>query len=151
MKQTLSKLVDVILERLAEDPDEGSSESGIRSWLLRQGYNQRDIDAALKMITPRFAADRASESGLGKVRHLSDYEQYRMTPEAQAALARLEMYELIDAYERELILERLDQFDGPVALPDLEYLVNWIVCPMRDVETQQTIYSVLDGPAGTHH
>lgn len=151
MKQSLSKLVDVILQRLAEEPDESPSESGLRTWLLRQGYAQRDIDVALNLIGPRFSAERASESALGKVRHLSEYEQFRITPEARAALARLEMYELIEPHERELILERIDQFDGPLALPDLEYLINWIVCPTRDVETQQTIYSVLDGQAGTVH
>jgi uncharacterized protein Smg (DUF494 family) len=150
MKQSISQLVNVILEKLAEQPGT-PNEGGIRTWLLRQGYAQRDIDVALKMVgrragVPAFNAKRA----IGP-RHLSDYEALRLSPEAQAALLRLELYELIEPSEREAMLERMDQFEGQVGLTDLEYLLSWIVCPTRDVETQQTIYAVLDGKTGRAH
>lgn len=151
MKQSLSKLVNVILQKLAEEPAGSPSEHGIRSWLLRQGYAQRDIDAALNIVGRRVGPVQPSESRLGKVRHLSEYEEFRLLPEAKAALARLEMYELITPQEREAMLERLDQFEGPIGLADLEYLVNWVVSPTRDVETQQTIYQVLDGKPRSGH
>jgi hypothetical protein len=152
MKQTLSKLVDVILQKLAEEPGSSPSEGGLRTWLLRQGYAQPDIDAAMSVVRRGGVGPiQPSESRLGKVRHLSDYEEFRLLPEARAALARLEMYELIEPQEREAMLERLDQFEGPIGLADLEYLVNWVVCPTRDVETQQTIYQVLDGRSGAGH
>ncbi len=147
MKQSLSQLVNVILEKLAEQPG-ASSESGLRSWLLRQGYAQRDIDAALKMVGRRAMPQGARPASL---RHLSTYESLRLSPEAKAALARLEFYDLIEASEREALLERLDQIEGPVGLSDLEYLLSWVVCPTRDVETQQTIYAVLDGRNGKVH
>ena len=63
MKQSLTKLVDVILQKLAEQPDTASTEPGLRSWLKRQGYATRDIDAALKMVDPKFVRANASESG----------------------------------------------------------------------------------------
>jgi hypothetical protein len=151
MKQSLSQLVDVILQKLAEDSGESPSELGIRTWLLRQGYAQRDIDAAMSMVRRGVGPIAPSQSRLGKVRHLSGYEEFRLLPETRAALARLEMYELIEPQEREAMLERLDQFEGPVTLADLEYLVNWVVCPTRDVETQQTIYRVLDGRVTAGH
>jgi len=148
MKQSLSQLVNVILEKLAEQPG-ASSEHGLRSWLLRQGYAQRDIDAALKMVGRRSGLPQGTRpAGL---RHLSAYESMRLSPEAKAALARLEFYDLIEPAEREALLERLDQIEGPVGLPDLEYLLSWVVCPTRDVETQQTIYAVLDGKSGKVH
>lgn len=151
MKQSLSKLVDVILQKLAEEPGETSNEHGIRTWLLRQGYAQRDIDAAMTVVGRGVGPVEQSESRLGKVRHLSDYEEFRLLPETRAALARLEMYQLIEPQEREAMLERLDQFEGPVTPADLEYLVNWVVCPTRDVETQQTIYRALDGRMSAGH
>lgn len=151
MKQSLTKLVDVILQKLAEQPDTASTEPGLRSWLKRQGYATRDIDAALKMVDPDFVRATGGESGPGKVRQLSAYESYRLSPEARDALVRLELYELIDPYEREMLLERLDQFEGVVGLHDLDFLLHWLVCPTRDVEYQQTIFSVLDGPRGTVH
>jgi len=150
MKQSLSQLVNVILAKLAEQPG-SPNESGIRTWLLRQGYAQRDIDAALKMVGRRGAAGAFNARRASGQRHLSEYESLRLSPEAKAALVRLEMYELIESSEREALLERLDQIEGPVGLPDLEYLLSWIVCPTRDVETQQTIFAVLDGKTGRTH
>ena len=151
MKQSLTKLVDVILQKLAEQPDTAPAERGLRTWLKRQGYTSPDIDAALKMVDPDFVRSTRGDFGPGTIRQLSDYESYRLSPEARAALVRLELYELIDPYEREMLLERLDQFEGVVGLHDLDFLLHWLVCPTRDVEHQQTIFSVLDGPRGTVH
>jgi len=33
----------------------------------------------------------------------------------------------------------------------LDYLLSWVVCGGRDVESQQTIFSVLEGDGGTLH
>ncbi len=151
MKQSLTKLVDVILQKLAEQPDGASAETGLRSWLKRQGYATPDIEAALKMVGPANARATGGEFGPGKIRQLSEYESYRLSPEARAALTRLELYELIDPYEREMLLERLDQFEGIVGLHDLDFLLHWLVCPTRDVEHQKTIFNVLDRPGGTVH
>ena len=150
MKQRLSQLVNVILEKLAEQPG-GPNEGGIRTWLLRQGYAQRDIDAAMKMVRRRANPGLPHSTRPSGVRHLSEYESLRLSPEAKAALTRLEMYELIEPSEREALLERLDQIEGPVCLADLEYLLSWVVCPTRDVETQQTIFAILDGKSGRKH
>ena len=79
MKQSFTKLVDVILQKLAEQPDTASAETGLRSWLKRQGYATRDIDAALKMVDPDFVRATGGESGPGKVRQLSAYESYSTT------------------------------------------------------------------------
>ena len=151
MKPSLTKLVDVIMQKLAERPDWGASESGIRSWLMRQGYAKRDIDSALRLVRPRFDRSEPVETGSGRVRHFSEYEQYRLSAEARDALTRLELYELIEPFEREMILERLDQFEGEVTLGDLDYLVNWMICPTRDIESQQTLFNVLDGTRGNVH
>ncbi len=151
MKQSLTKLVDVILQKLAEHPESGSVEPGLRTWLLREGYAKLDIDAAFKMVGPAIGPARGRRSGSATVRHLSDFESYRMLPEVRDALVRLELYELLDPHEREMLLERLDQFEGVVGLHDLDYLLHWLVCPTRDVEHQQTIFNVLDGHRGTVH
>lgn len=151
MKQSLTKLVDVILEKMADQAEGGHSVSGIRSWLLRQGYAKHDIDAALNLVDPRVDRSISPQVGPASVRHLSEIESYRLSPEARYALVRLDIYELIDPYERELLLERLDQIEGEVALSDLEYLITWLICPTRDVEHQQTLFSVLDGARGTVH
>ena len=152
MKQSLLELVDVILRKIQDRSGDSPSEKGMRTWLVREGYTKGDIDAAMKLVGPRFSvAPPVHERGPGQVRQLSPYEAYKLTPEARDALARLELYDVIDVSEREYILERLDQFEGAVGLSELDYLVSWIVCGNRDVESQQTIYNVMEGNTETRH
>ncbi|MBN2309079.1 MAG: DUF494 family protein [Candidatus Hydrogenedentes bacterium] len=152
MKQSLMKLVDAILKRIEEHPGTSQSESGIRSWLAREGYNKRDIDAALKLVRPHFTAAQPVDGHRPRpIRTLSMSEEQRLTPEARTALARLECYELISPYEREMILDRLNHFDGQVGIEELDYLLAWLVCSGWDYESQHTIFNVLDGERDTFH
>lgn len=152
MKQLVTKLVDVILKRLEEQPDSVPTENGIRSWLTGQGYKKRDIDAAIKLVAPRFlSVTRENALSRVPVRTLSLLEEYKLLPEARDALVRLDIYGLIDPYEREMILDRLNHFDGLVGLDELDYLLSWVVCGGRDVESQQTIFGVLEGDSNTLH
>jgi len=146
MKPTIVKLVDEILRRIAEHPETPATEHGIRTWLTQEGFSKRDIEDAIELIRPRFMhrveeADRYPLS----VRKLTGEELFKLTPEARDALARLETYGMIDAYERELILERLSHFDGDVGMDELDYLLSWLVCGVRDAETQRAIYAVFEG------
>lgn len=151
MRQNLIKLVDAILRRLEEQPDTAPTESGIRTWLVQQGYNKRDIEDALRLVRPRFTPVPVVQGFPITVRPLSDHEQFKLTMEARNALARLESFGLVDPYEREMILDRINQFDGEVGMNELDYLLSWLVCSSRDVETQQTLYGVLDGSGETYH
>jgi uncharacterized protein Smg (DUF494 family) len=150
MKAHLAELVTVVLEKLESQAEAPPSERGMRSWLARLGYNKRDIDAVIKMVWPRLAAGRMERTP-GAMRQLSSYELYKLAPEARAALARLEMCGLVEPWEREMLLERLGQFEGEVGMDDLDYLLSWVLCSTRDVETQQTIYNVFEGHRETFH
>lgn len=152
MKQSLLKLVDVILRKIDEHPEAPQSEGVIRTWLQRQGYNKRDIEAAIRLMRPHFAAlPQIDNYRPGSVRLLSIYEDYKLTSEARDALARLERYGLLDVYEREMILDRLGQFEGEVGLDELDYLLNTVVYGGRDVESQQTLFNILEGTGDTLH
>lgn len=159
MKQALVKLVDVILRRIEEHPETRQNEGRIRSWLMRQGYNKRDIDAAMKLVRPQLAKTEGPLENRpanvacrpAPVRRLSPFEEQKLTPDARAAFARLEQYELIGVHERELILDRLNHFDGPVGLEELDYLLSWLICSGRDYESQHTIYTVFEGEGGALH
>jgi uncharacterized protein Smg (DUF494 family) len=152
MKTTLTTLVDEIIQILQEHPDSVPSESGIRRWLAGKGVSPGDIDTAMKLVQPRLNSMLSIvNSGPGTVRQLSSYESYKLSKEAHAALNRLELYELMDPFERELILERLDQFEGEVGMSELEHLITWVMCSHRDVEHQQIILSVLEGKTENLH
>ncbi len=152
MKQSLLKLVDVILRKMDEHPDAPQSETVIRSWLRRQGYNKRDIDAAIRMVGPRFQArPRIEEYRVRAVRTLAVYEEFKLSDEARDALFRLDRYGLLDPFEREMIFDRLGHFEGVVGLDELDYLLASVVYGGRDVESQQTMFNVLEGPGETLH
>lgn len=152
MKQSLVKLVDVILRGIEEHPEAFSTENGLRSWLLRQGYNKRDIEAAMKLVRPRFVRPMPVQvHAPGPVRVLSVFEEQKLTAEARNALVRLDLYGFIDPVERELILDRLNQFDGPVGLEELDWLLSWVVYGMRDVASQETICSLIEQEGDTFH
>lgn len=152
MKHSLTELVDVIIQRMEAHPDAAPTEHGLRSWLARQGYTKHDIEAVIKLVRPRFEALRHhTHRAPVALRQLTIYERYKLSPEARDALVRLELYSLIDGYERELLLDRLSQFEGEVGLDELDYLLSWIVYSTRDVESQQTIYNVVEGNKGTIH
>ncbi|MBI2422513.1 MAG: DUF494 family protein [Candidatus Hydrogenedentes bacterium] len=152
MRQSLTEAVDAILRRLEEVPESPLTEHGIRSWLAGQGYSKRDIEDAIKLVKPQIRTiSRMPQPARGALRHLSILDVFRMTPEAKTALTRLELYEMIEPHERDLLLDRMSQIEGEIGLDDLDYLLSWILCTTRDVESQQTIYNVFEGNAeGVH-
>ncbi len=152
MKTQLAELVNVILQRLEDSTETAPSETRMRRWLAGQGYSKRDIDDAIKLVWPRVAAKPAPQQRRpGTVRLLSAFEAYKLSDEARDALARLDLYELIDPIEREMMLDRLGQFEGAVTLEELDYLLSWLTGATRDVESQQTIFDVFEGSAPTLH
>ncbi len=151
MKQSLTKIVDVILNMIQDSRESAPSESGIRTWLAGQGYNKRDIDAAMKLVVRRIAEQPCVEQWHPTpVRQLSESELFKLSPEARDAMIRLDMYGLIDPGEREAMFDRLYQFDGEVGLEELDYLLSWIVSG-RDIESQHTIYNVFENLGDTLH
>ena len=152
MKQSLVELVDVILQKLQEHPEKPPTERGLRSWLTRQGYKKGDIDAALKLVKPRiFCETPHLEQRPRSLRMFSAFEDLKLAPEARNALVRLAVYELLEPFELEMILDRLYTFEGEVGLAELDYLLAWVVLPNRDVEFQQTLYNVLENKGDTLH
>lgn len=147
MKEMVAELVHVILQRSQETGLAPAADTGIRAWLASKGYKKRDIEAAMKVVRARAeSADRpARPARHGAMRQLSPWEHSKMTPEARAALARMEQYELLSGYEREMLLERISQMEGEVTIDDLDYLVSWLLCSVRDVETQSTLFQVFEG------
>lgn len=155
----LKELVDVILERFQEQPETRPTEKGIRMWLARQGCNKREIDTAIKMVRNRVSLDRAPRGmsatspegfavprsqGPTTVRLLSVGEECKMSADARNALARLEVYGLLEPGEREMVLDYLNHYEGEVGMAELEDLLSWVVCSNRDVEFQQTLYNLLE-------
>ena len=144
MKQAIYEIIDAIIEQVSHQPKGPGMESHLRNWLVDKGFNLSDVNTALLYMRPHLQKVNANHRyAPGLVRHLSAYESHKISDEAQAALARLEMYELIDPLERELLIERLLQMDSDTSIEELDILLAWILYATRDVESQQTIYNVI--------
>ncbi|HOV73189.1 MAG TPA: DUF494 family protein [Candidatus Hydrogenedentes bacterium] len=152
MKPSLVELVNAIIRRIQERPDATPSEKGLRSWLARQGFKKHEIDAAMKLMRPRFP-DNAKQDGNPhlSVRLLSPQEEYKLSPEARNILLRLELYGMINPMEREMILDHLGHFEGEVGVDELDYLVAWMVCGGRDIGFQQTLFDLFEDKDKTLH
>lgn len=152
MKQSLTKLVDVILRRMEELPEAAPSEKGLRLWLSGQGYNKKDIDAAMKIVRPRFEQlPGVLNRNMTTVRLFSIDEEYKLSAEARKTLTRLELYGLLNPNDLEMVLEYLNRYEGEVGQAELDYVLSWLVCSNRDIEFQQTFFNVFEGKEDILH
>lgn len=151
MKQSLMKLVSVILEKIDERPEHTPSENGIRTWLSGQGFGKREIDAAMKLIQPSLLTQAHTlDAPATSLRSFSAFEQFKLSTQARDALVRLDMYRLLTPYEREMIMDRLSYFEGEVGLEEIDYILASVITE-RDVESQHTIYDVLEDRGDVLH
>jgi hypothetical protein len=134
MKAPITEIITVILQRLEQRPESKLSDPGLRRWLTRKGYSLGDIETAIHMMQPR-----------------SDVPERRMPGAVRDTFARLDLYEMLDPFTRELIIDRLSQFEGEVGMEELDYALSWAFAPARDVETIQTLYTIFDGASETVH
>lgn len=150
MKPSITKIVDKIIQKLQESAREVPSEAGLRSWLAKEGFASKDVDAAIRVMKPVLVS-RSGHESIPQMRVFSPYESLFLSAEARGALTRLELFGFIGPQEREIILERIDQFDGELDMAALEYLVSTYVCSGLDAAHQQMIYQVLDGKTDIYH
>ena len=152
MTERVSELVAVIVRMMQDHPESPPSEKRLRSLLVGQGYAKRDIDAAIKLAWPRFASRQSVvDHKPGSMRSLSLYEDHKLATEARDGLARLDLAGIITPYEREIVLDHLGHFDGPIGMEELDYLLSWLVCGGRDVEYKRTLADVLAGKGDMLH
>lgn len=150
MKTSITQILDKIVQKLQENTNSVPSEAGIRNWLCKQGYSASDVDEALNELKPQLESMNSQSVPL-HTRVLSPYESFLLTTEAKSALMRLELYGLIGMAEREILLERLEQYEGEIDLGGLEYVLSTHICVGYDVAHQQIMYQVLDGSEGYFH
>ena len=147
MKQSegLGEIIAVIMNEVEQHPNKPHMEASLRSYLVRKGFKPEDVVFALYML--RNHIEESSTCTLtdpGAIRQFIPYEANKIrNPEVRSALARLELYKLISSLERELIIERLVQFDGEITFFELEFVVTWVIAGTRNVDAANTTFSVL--------
>jgi uncharacterized protein Smg (DUF494 family) len=151
MKLSVAKLVNVILERMASSRGKLPTEKAMRTYLLRQGYNHRDIDSAIEIINSHLAQKPVYSSQSPPVRQLAFYETTKVNSDVHQAMTRLELMGLLDPFEREVLLERFIHSDGQADMEALDFALSFVVGTARNAEAQQTMLTVFEGYSPTLH
>lgn len=151
MKLSVAKLVNEILEHLVSATGKAPSEKAMRTFLLRRGYNRRDIESAIEFINAHLVERPVYSRQSLSVRHLAFYESTKITQDAYQAMTRLELMGLLDPMEREVLLERFIHSEGQADMEALDFALSYFIGTARNAETQQTMISVFEGYSPTLH
>ena len=151
MKPSVVKVVNAILQQLEVSPESLASESHLRSWLTKQGYKPRDIDAALAFVAPRLLSSVVPDVFPRAMRQFALFEHTKLSAEARSAIARLEVNDLIEPAEREMIIDRMLQMEGEVDIEALDYLLSNYFSTVRNNETQTAMFNTFEGFGPTYH
>jgi Smg protein len=95
--------------------------------LTRAGFKQASVERALDWLTELALQQDRTESGAARavgLRVFSDSELARLSTECRGVLLRLERAGVLDAQQREIVIERLLALDADE--PDTEQL-KWVV------------------------
>lgn len=95
--------------------------------LTRAGFKQASVERALDWLTELALQQDRTESGAERavgLRVFSDSELARLSTECRGVLLRLERAGVLDAQQREIVIERLLALDADE--PDTEQL-KWVV------------------------
>ena|SRR6478736_8481187 len=131
MKETILDVLLFLFENyFYEDPDAVRDRDSLQQGLLQAGFSPAEINKAFDWLDelaeqrPTTAIARAG----GPVRVFVEAEQDRLDPECRGFLMFLEQHGVLDADQRELVLDRamaLDQED--VDVDDLKWVVLMVL------------------------
>ncbi|MCK5862429.1 MAG: DUF494 family protein [Candidatus Hydrogenedentes bacterium] len=151
MKISVAKLVDVILEKMDAASEKPFPEKSVRSHLIKQGYNRRDIDSAFTLINSHLSEKTLLNESQPALRQLAFFESTKVQRDVQHTIMRLELLGLLEPYEREMLLERFIHSEGQADMEALYFALSYIIGTTRNAESQQAILSIFEGYSPTMH
>ncbi len=151
MKASVAELVTVILEKLDTVSEKPPTEKAMRSFLIEQGYNRRDIDSAFKMINTHLSEKPILQETAPAIRQLAFFESTKVQTDVHQAMTRLELMGLLEPLEREMLIERFVHSEGQADMEALDFALSYIIGAGRNIESQQAMLAVFDGYSPTMH
>jgi uncharacterized protein Smg (DUF494 family) len=156
MHQRLGELLQFIMREIAESPGRLDQSEDIRHALADKGYEQSEIDTALRMIKAGTSLRSNVENGTvlqdGRLnrgedaqwthRVLASWERAKLTIGAQELLLWLELEGYLWPDEREEALARCMNADAIVDEDELTSVIVWSVIPMGDPRRHQILLEV---------
>jgi len=132
MKETILDVLLYLFENFFyDDPDAVRDRDSLQAGLLQAGFSPTEISKAFDWLDD-LASQRPSASDpgaeLGPVRIYVDSEEARLDRECRGFLMLLEANGILDAHQRELVLDRamaLDQEE--IDLEDLKWVVLMVL------------------------
>ena len=155
MQHRLGKLLESIIEEIADSPDVSAHNDQIRQRLAKKGYKKTEIDAALRMVhaasaplvsehEPAGHKGDATERPRLVYRVLSAWERAKLTSDGHQELLRLDRTGLLLPDERESVIDRVMEVEGTVDGNEIRALVAWTILPSRDVGRHRILLELID-------
>lgn len=132
MKETILDVLLYLFEHFFyDDPDAVRDRDSLQAGLIQAGFSPAEISKAfdwLDVLARQRPATAAAQGELGPVRIYVECESARLDPESRGFLMLLEANGILDAHQRELVLDRamaLDQEE--LDLEDLKWVVLMVL------------------------
>jgi len=125
----IHKIVEIILSEILSPERVEITEKKIMSILTQQGYKIEEINEALQIIfnTLKNNSQNSIKISNRPIRVLSDFEQFKITVEAQKILFKLYYSGAISLLQLEEILSRADTISGIINEKTISNLIDEVV------------------------
>lgn len=146
----IKKIEDTIRAMIRESKKKKLSRATIKKRLTNEGYSLSDVEKALDRILPTGRKTRRRiKISVPKTRvplfFIPEADRVRYSREAYSALVRLHSYQLLDAQEWNLLLEKLSQTPGKIFLGRVLETLEQIVLTRYPLERVKIIFDVALG------
>ncbi|MCX8064747.1 MAG: hypothetical protein N3G21_06195 [Candidatus Hydrogenedentes bacterium] len=146
----VKKIEDTIRAILRNSRSKQISRATIKRKLTKAGYSISDIEKALNKVFPvRKDVKKGVKLSLPEVRvplfFIPEVERVRYSREAYSALVRLHSYQMLDAEEWRILLDKLTQAPGKIFLGKVLEVLEEIVLYRYPMERVKVIFDVALG------
>lgn len=151
MREKILYIIEIIIKQILISKEIAFDEKGIIEYLLSEGYNIEEINAAFSWIREIIGAQNPAPSskkikGISNtMRILNPLERMNFSPEAYGFLIRLKEFGFIDDDMQEEIIERTQYFsDGEIGLDEIKSTVALVVMSRSGIELSDDISKFLN-------
>lgn len=133
MKETILDVLLYLFENyFYDDPDAVRDRDSLQAGLIQAGFSPSEVNKAFdwldELARQRPSMDAAERGAIGPVRVYAEAEEARLDTECRGFLMFLEHNGILDAVQRELVVDRVMALDQEeIDLDDLKWVVLMVL------------------------
>ena len=133
MKETILDVLLYLFENyFYDDPDAVRDRDSLQAGLIQAGFSPQEVNKAFdwldELANQRPSVERSEQATRGPIRIYADVEEARLDAECRGFLLFLEHNGILDAVQRELVVDRVMALDQEeIDLDDLKWVVLMVL------------------------